>query len=94
MTFSPKAKQALSTVAVAVGFCVIGLLQAYVFKLPPQAQAPVLTLLGTLAFVLRPFGTAEETEAKIEQKAHEKASVIVADVLDAQADSDASQGRP
>ncbi len=74
---SPEAKKLVSGLLVAVAAAVIGVLQTYVVRLPPELVAVVAPVLVGLAHYVNALGHAERVEAV----AQEKAVVMVASVI-------------
>jgi hypothetical protein len=61
---SPEAKKLASALLVAVASAVIGVLQVYVVRLPPEMVAVVAPALVGLAHYVNALGHKERVEAK------------------------------
>lgn len=76
-SLSPKWKKYLSAFAVVVAGAFLTMLNAYVVKLPAEAQGFAGSVLGGLLLLLRAWGSGEEEAARVEAKAQAIAAEAV-----------------
>ncbi len=74
---SPEAKKLVSGVLVACAAAVIGVLQTYVVKLPPEIVAVAAPLLVGLAHYVNALGHAERVEAVAQDKAVDMLETVI-----------------